>query len=164
MVKKLLLHKAYNHKIELEKNFRTIKSRMYSMFYHKLIKLKKYLDENFKKSFITASSVVFAFFMLFVTKFNDNLWFCVNYRKLNVIIKRNRYFISLIEKTLIKVIDFKYFIKLNIIIVFNKLRINSNSEDFITFIIFLNLYKYKILPFEFINGFVNYQYYINDVL
>ena len=156
LIEKFLLHKAYNYKIELEEDFRTIKSRIYSIFYYKLMKLKKYFDENFKKNFITISLIVFAFFVLFVTKFNDSFRFCVNYKKFNVITKRNKYSISLIEETLTKIIDFKYFIKLNIIVVFNKLRMNSNSENFITFIIFLNLYKYKILLFEFINEFVNY--------
>ena len=126
------------------------------MFYHKLIKLKKYFDENFKKSFIIVNSIVFVFFVLFVIKFNNNFRFCVNYKKFNVIIKRNKYFIFLIKKTLIKIIDFKYFIKLNIIVIFNKLRINSNNKNFITFIIFLNFYKYKVLLFKFINEFVNY--------
>ena len=164
MTEKLSLHKAYDHKIEFEKNFRTIKSRIYSMSYHKLLKLKKYLDENFKKNFITANSTFFVFFVLFVTKFNDSFRFCVDYRKFNVIIKRNKYSIFLIEKTLIKIIDFKYFIKLNIIVAFNKFRMNLNSENFITFIIFLNFYKYKILFFEFINDSINYQHYMNDVL
>ena len=137
---------------------------MYSMFYHKLLKLKKYFDENLKKSFITINSTFFVFFVLFVTKFNDSFRFCVDYRKFNVIIKRNKYSIFLIEKTLIKIIDFKYFIKLNIIVAFNKFRMNLNSENFITFIIFLNFYKYKILFFEFINDSINYQHYMNDVL
>ena len=156
LIKKFLLHKAYNHKIKFEKNFCTIKNRIYLMFYHKLIKLKKYLNENLKKSFIIVNSIVFAFFVLFVTKFNDSFQFCVNYKKFNVIIKRNKYLIPLIKKTLIKIINFKYLIKLNIIVAFNKFRINSNNENLITFIIFLNFYKYKILLFELINEFVNY--------
>ena len=164
LIEKLSSHKAYDYKIKLEENFRTIKSRMYSMFYHKLLKLKKYFDENLKKNFITINSTFFAFFVLFVTKFNDNFRFCVDYRKFNVIIKRNKYFIFLIEKTLIKIINFKYFIKLNIIVVFNKFRMNLNNENFITFIIFLNFYKSKILLFEFINDSINYQHYMNDVL
>ena len=97
LIEKFLLHKAYNYKIEFKKNFRIIKSWIYSIFYHKLIKLKKYFNENFKKSFITVNLVVFVFFVLFVTKFNDNFRFYVNYKKFNVIIKRNKYFISLIK-------------------------------------------------------------------
>ena len=41
--------------------------------------------------------------MLFIKKSNKELRFCVNYRKLNVIIKRNRYFISLIDEILIRI-------------------------------------------------------------
>ena len=164
LTEQLSPHRAYDHKIEFEENSRTIKSQMYSMFYHKLLKLKKYLDENLKKSFITASSILFASSVLFVVKFNDSLRFCVDYRKLNVMIKRNRYFISLIEETLIKVIDFKYLIKLNIIVAFNKLCMNLNSENFTTFITSLSLYKFKILPFGLTNGPANYQHYMNDVL
>ena len=164
LAEKLSPHKAYDHKIEFEKNPRTIKSRVYSMFYHKLLELKKYLDENLKKGFITASSASFVSFVLFATKFNGSLRFCVDYRKLNVIIKRNRYSIPLIEKTLVKVIGFKYLTKLNIIVVFNKLRMDSDSENFTTFIISLSLYKYKILLFELTNGSANYQHYMNDVL
>ena len=126
------------------------------MFYYKLLKLKKYLNENFRKDFIIVNSILFVFFVLFVIKLNNNFRFCVNYRKFNVIIKRNRYFISLIEKILTKVIDFKYFTKLNVIVIFNKLCINSKSKNLITFIIFLNFYKYKMLFFDFINSLINY--------
>ena len=146
----------YNYKIEFKKNFCTIKSRIYSMFYYKLLKLKKYLNENLRKNFIIVNSILFVFFVLFVIKLNNNFRFCVNYRKFNVIIKRNRYLISLIEKILTKIIDFKYFTKLNVITIFNKLYINSKNKNFITFIIFLNFYKYKMLFFDFINDLVNY--------
>ena len=126
------------------------------MFYHKLLKLKKYFDENFRKNFIIVNLIFFVSFVLFVIKFNDDFRFCVNYRKFNVIIKRNRYFISLIEKTLTKIIDVKYFTKLNVIAIFNKFRMNSKNENLITFIIFLNFYKYKILFFDFTNDSINY--------
>ena len=81
----------------------------------------------------------------------------MNYKKLNVIIKRNRYFISLINEILIRIQDCKYFIRLNIIAVFNKLRMYSNNENFIIFIIFLEMYKYRMLSFELINDLTIYQ-------
>ena len=81
-----------------KKNFRTIKKRIYFMFYHKLKKLKKYFDENFRKNFIIVNSIFFVSFVLFIIKFNDDFRFCVNYWKLNIIIKRNRYFILCFDK------------------------------------------------------------------
>ena len=52
-----------------------------------------------------------------------------------------------------KIIKYKYLIYLNIIIVFNKLRINFDNEDFIIFIITLKVYKYEVFLFDLINNF-----------
>ena len=46
--------------------------------------------------------VLFVSFVLFAEKSNNELKFYMNYKKLNAIIKRNRYFISLIDEILIK--------------------------------------------------------------
>ena len=81
--------------------------------------------------------------MLFILKINNDLRFYINYRKLNIIIKRNRYLLLLIEKVINKIIKYKYLIRLNIIVVFNKLRINLDNKDFVIFIIALKTYKYK---------------------
>ena len=80
----------------------------------------------------------------------------MNYRKLNAIIKRNYYLIFLIEKVFIKMINCKYLIKLNIIAVFNKLRMHLNNKNLIIFIIFMKIYKYYILSFDLTNKSVNY--------
>ena len=89
--------------------------------------------------------------MLFALKTNKNLRFYINYRKLNAIIKRNRYFLSLIEKIIKKLIEYKYLTRLNVIIVFNKLRIHFDSENLITFITTLRFYKYHVLSFDLTN-------------
>ena len=101
---------------------------------------------------------------MFNEKSNKKLRFCVNYKKLNVIIKRNRYLILLINEILIKIQNCKYFIRLNIITAFNKLRMHLNNDNFIIFVISHKAYKYKMLLFELINDSVTYQQYINDIL
>lgn len=102
--------------------------------------------------------------MLFSVKLNKSLQICVNYQKLNTITKRNWYSISLIKETLIKITNCKNLIKLNIIAAFNKLRINSDSENLTIFIISMRVNKYYVLSFELINSSVNYQHYMNNVL
>ena len=57
------------------------------------------------------------------------------------------------EKIINKIIKYKCLIRLNIIIVFNKFRINFDNKDFIIFIITLKVYKHKILFFNLINNF-----------
>ena len=131
---------------------------------HKLQKIKKYLEENLKKKFITLSKATFASSILFIEKKDDNLRFCVNYWKLNALIKRNRYSILLIDKVFTWIQDSKYLIQLNIIVTFNKLRISTESENLITFVTFFDVYKYKVMLFELINESTFFQHYINDVL
>ncbi len=126
------------------------------MFKNKLQKIKKYLEKNLKKEFISFSLTLYTSSVLFIVKSNKSLRFYVNYRKLNVVTKRNWYLISLIKETLTRVINCKYFIKLNIIVVFNKLRIHFNNKDYIIFITFMNVYKYHVLSFNLINKSFNY--------
>ena len=114
-------HRFYDYKIDFVDNFHTMRSRVYSLSYLKLMKLKKYLKKNLKKNFINFNNASFFLSILFVIKFNEEFPFCVNYRKLNIIIKRNDYFILFIDEILIKFIKCKYITKLNIIAVFNKL-------------------------------------------
>ena len=80
----------------------------------------------------------------------------MNYKKLNAIMKRNRYFILLIDEVLIKIQDCKYFTRLNIIITFNKLRMHSDNKNFITFVIFFKTYKYRVLLYELTNDSIIY--------
>ena len=155
----LSLHRFYDHKLKFaeraDKN-NLFKNRIYSISDHKLEQIKKYLNEHLKKRFIIFNYASFASLVLFIKKLNDELRFCVNYRKLNAIIKRNRYFISLIDEVLIRIQDCKYLTRLNIIIAFNKLRMHLNNKNFITFVTFLGAYKYRVLLFELTNGSVIY--------
>ncbi len=52
--------------------------------------------------------------MLFVLKSDKSLKLCVNYRDLNAITIKNRCSLSLIKKTLNRLINVAYFTKLNL--------------------------------------------------
>ncbi len=116
------------------------------------------------KKFITSSQTLYFFLVLFTLKANEDLWFCVNYQKLNVIFKRNKYSLSLIDKIINKIVNCKHLTRLNIISTFNKLWMHFDSENYITFIIALKAYKYKMLSFKLINELIFFQQYMNDIL
>ncbi len=164
MTDQLLSHHFYDHKIELIDERTSSWSRLYHMSDYKLQKMKNYLIEHLNKSFISSSSISYASLILFIEKKDDSLRFCINYRKLNALIKRNRYSLLLIDETLACIQDSKYLTWLNIIVVFNKLRMHSRSEDLTIFIIFFDFYKYHMMFFELINDLTFYQHYMNDVL
>ena len=127
------------------------------MFSYKFEKVKKYLIENLFKNFITFNKASYFSSMLFAMKVNEDLRFCVDYRKLNVMTKRNRYSLLLIKEIIEKIIECKHFIKLNIIAAFNKLRMHLDSENYTTFITVLSAYKYRVLSFNLINGLNSFQ-------
>ncbi len=161
---KLLSHRFYDHKIELINDSTFSRCQVYWMFSVKLLKVKKYLNKNLSKRFITSSQTLYFFPVLFILKANEDLWFCVNYWKLNVIFKRNRYSLSLIDEIIDKIVSYKYLTRLNIISVFNKLQMHLDNKNYITFITALEAYKYKMLSFELTNELIFFQQYINDVL
>ncbi len=164
MTDQLSPHRLYDHKIELIDERTSSRSRLYHMSDYKLQKVKDYLIEHLNKGFISSSSASYASLILFAEKKDGSLRFCVDYRKLNALIKRDRYFLSLIDETLARIQGSRYLTRLNIIAAFNKLRMHPSSEDLTTFITSFGSYKYHVMSFGLINGPAFYQHYMNDVL
>jgi hypothetical protein len=101
---------------------------------------------------------------MFMKKPNEWLRFYVDYEKLNQLIKKNKYSLSLIDETLTHLRRIKYFIKLNIRQTFHRIRItDAESENLTTFRIKFDAYKYRVLSFDLCNELVTYQHYMNDV-
>jgi hypothetical protein len=84
-------HKKHDHRIELEKDHESDHeyASLYNLSKEELQLIKKYLKEHLNKNFIESSTAFYASLILFAKKSNDELRFCVNYRKLNAIIKNN---------------------------------------------------------------------------
>ncbi len=161
---KLFLYRFYDHKIELINDSTSSRCQVYQMFSVKLLKVKKYLNENLLKKFIILSQTFYFFLVLFILKANEDLQFCMNYWKLNVIFKRNRYSLLLIDEIIDKIMSCKHLTRLNIISAFNKLQMHLDSENYIIFITALEAYKYKMLSFELTNESIFFQQYMNDIL
>ena len=99
-------HRECDHKLKFideADKAKLSRSRIYFISNPKLKQVKKYLNEHLKKDFIVLSQASFASLILFAEKSNNDLRFCVDYRRLNQIIKRNRYPIPLIDKVLIRI-------------------------------------------------------------
>lgn len=108
MIDQILSYRLYDYKIELIDEKLSLRSRLYSISNFKFQKLKKYLIEHLNKRFILSFKAVFASLILFIKKLNNDLHFCIDYCKLNTLIKRDQYLISLIEKTLTCIQSNKY--------------------------------------------------------
>ncbi len=118
----------YDHKIQLQKSKTSIFESLYDISQDELRVLKKYLKNNLIKDFIQVSSSFAISLILFVKKSSEELRFCVNYRDLNVMTVKNQYSLSFIREILDRLTKIKYYIKLDIIAVFNKLRMTYEDE------------------------------------
>ena len=75
-------------------------------------------------------SYIIYLLLVLIAKIEDsNLRFYIDYRKLNKLIRKSRYLLLLIEEVLARIEKSKYLIRLDIIAVFNQLRIYLDSED-----------------------------------
>jgi hypothetical protein len=97
-------HRKHDHRIKLEKDheFDHEYASLYNLSKEELLLIKKYLKEHLDKNFIESNIAFYASLILFAKKSDDELRFCVNYRKLNAIIKKNKYSISLIAETIVR--------------------------------------------------------------
>jgi hypothetical protein len=125
---KFFEHDFHDHVIEILSNRDFFFDSIYNLSTTKLKILKNYIDEYMKKNFIIKFVSFAKVFILFVKKTNDKLRLCVNYKKLNEIIIKNRYSLFFINENLNKLFETKIFIKLNVKDVFHRIKIRKENE------------------------------------
>ena len=126
---KLFLHRPeVDPTIKMQQGTQPPAGPLYDISKDELQVLKKYLEENLSKEFTWASSSLAAAPVLFVKKPGGGLWFCVDYRGLNALTVKNKYSLPLIKKTLDRLCNAIYFIKLDILAAFNKICMAKGEE------------------------------------
>ena len=162
--KTLLKHQTWNHEIKLVNNKKLTKQFIYSLLTKKLNALQQYLKENMWKKFIRESQSSAEYSILFVSKSNESLRLCVNYRALNNIMIKNSYLLLLIAELQNRLQSAQWFTKFDILKTFNRIRIKEEDEWKTVFCTRLEHYKYLIMSFNLINASVTFQIFVNNVL
>ena len=124
----------YDHQIRLLEGYRDYSnSSLSKMSKPKLQFIKKFLEEHLKKGFIEASSAPCLLCIMFAAKPGEGIRFCVDYRHLNKLTKKDAYPILLIKETLAQLKNAKVFTKIDICQAFHKLKMAADLEDLTTF-------------------------------
>jgi hypothetical protein len=153
-----------DHRIELEEEAKPGYCPLYKQSAEELEAIKKYITENLHKGFLVPSSSPYASPLIMVRKPDGGLRFCVDYRKLNALTKKDRYPLPLIDEMLQRVSKAKFLTRLDIRQGFHRIRMHQKSEDLTTFRSRYGSFKYKVMPFGVTNGPATFQRYINTAL
>ncbi len=127
-----------------------------------LLVLKKYLENNFRKEFICASTSSTASPVLFLKKPEEGWRFYVDYQKLNAITVKDKYPFPLIQESPNRLSQAYWFSKFDVIAAFNKMCIQEGEEWKTAFKTWYWLYKYLVMPFGLANTLSSFQPFIND--
>ena len=157
-------HRIIDHKIELTGDHTLGFCHLNKHSVEELETMRDYLTANLGKGFVVNSKAPFASPVLFARKPDGSLRFCVDYRKLNALTKKNRYPLPLIDETLARLSKARIFTKLDIRQAFHRIRISPESEELTAFRTRYGLFQYRVLPFGLTNGPATFQSYINDAL
>jgi len=90
--------------------------------------LREYLNIYLKNNFIRSSRLSAALPVLFIFKTNKGFRLYVNYKNLNTVTIKNRYPLLLIKKIFDRVTGAKVFTKLDIKIIYYRVRIRENNK------------------------------------
>jgi hypothetical protein len=158
-----------DHKITLEKTPEGKEPEvpwgpLYGMSRGELLVLRKTLTELLDKNFIRASSSPAAAPVLFAKKPGGGLRFCVDYRALNELTRKDRYPLPLIKETLNSLSKARWFTKLDVVAAFHKIRITEGEEWKTAFRTRYGLFEWLVTPFGLTGAPATFQRYINWVL
>ena len=161
-------HRSNDYQIHLEDGThpeQTIgHSPLYKQSREELEAAREYVIDNLSKGFIGPSAAPYTSPILMARKPGGGLRFCVDYRKLNSITRKDRYPIPLVDELMERLSDAKVYTKLDIRQGFHRIRLDPDSSDLTTFRTRYGTYKYNVLPFGLTNGPAAFQRFINDTL
>lgn len=157
-------HTKYDHKIELEEGKIPPFGRLYNLSETELKALDTYLKENLNKGFIRTSNSPAGAPVLFVKKKDGSLRLCVDYRRLNNMTIKNRYPLPLIQESLDRLRDAKWYTKIDLRGAYNLIRIKEGDEWKTAFRTRYGLFEYTVMPFGLTNAPASFQQMINEVL
>ncbi|MBW0531927.1 hypothetical protein O181_071642 [Austropuccinia psidii MF-1] len=155
-------HHACDHCIELKGSLPPA-GVIYSLSSQESDTRRAYISENLEKGFIWKSSSSTGAPVLFVKKKDGGLRLCVDYHKLNSLMRQNKYPVPSVKQVLTVLNGYSIVSKIDLCSAYNLLRIKEGDEHLTAFRTKYRSYEYLVMPFGLINYPSSFQNLVNDI-
>ena len=131
---------------------------------HQKEEVRKHLQERTDNSIIQPSDSPWASPIVLVKKKDGTTRFCVDYRKLNNVTKKDAYPLPRIADTLDSMCGARYFSTLDLASGYWQVELHSDSREKSAFATCYGLYEFNVMPFGLCNAPATFQRLMENVL
>jgi len=152
------------HEIEVEPGARPLKQRFYKTGWTEKKFIKEEVERLLEEGIIQPSKSAWASPVVLVKKSDGKMRFCVDYRKLNEVTKKDAYPIPRIDEMLEALGGAKYFTTLDLASGYWQVEMDPISRDKTAFTTEHGIYEFNVMPFGLTNAPATFQRLMNQVL
>ena len=125
---------------------------------------KEHIEEMLKKGIIRRSKSPWASSIVFVPKKGGEIRFCVDYRKLNGITRKDNHPLPRIDEMLDKFEGSQWFSSIDLTSAYWQVEMNEKDIEKTAFITSEELYEFLVMPFRLYNAPATFQRLMHEVL
>ena len=155
--------RKHDFKIELMEDATPQKKGLYKLSEKELQELRKQLDELLELEFIRPSKSPWGAPILFVSKKDNNLRMCVDYRALNRLTVKNSYPLPRIDDIFDQLKGAQYFSKIDLRSGYHQIRLEKNSIPLTAFRTRYGHFEFLVLPFGLTNAPATFMNLMNEI-
>ena len=119
--------------------------------------IKSEIEDMLNQGLIKQSTSPWSFPVVVVKKKNGKLRFCVNYKPLNDITKKDNYPLPRIDEILDSLHEAQWFTMLDLASGYWQIKVREEDQEKIAFITKFGTYEFKVMPFRLYNILATFQ-------